>query len=137
MIAELLEQSAATNAFREAVDDFLRSGRGNDRIEITSRAPDVKIARTLTKILEAYPGLEIERVAIDGQSGCEFFRGTASIEAAGGERQVVSFDWDCRWRAEEQGWKDWFGFPDQARAAREFGYDCFRVWGADSPVCTP
>lgn len=137
MIAELLEQSAATDAFRAAVDDFLRSGRGNDRIEIASRAPDVKIARTLTKILEAFPELDIERVTIDGQSGCEFFRGTASIEAAGGGRQVVRFDWDCRWRAEKQGWKDYFGFPDQARAAREFGYDCFRVWEADSPVGAP
>ena len=38
------------------------------------------------------------------------------------------FHWDCKWRAQQQGWVDYFGFPDQTRAAREFGFDCFRSW---------
>ncbi|HEX8695519.1 MAG TPA: hypothetical protein VF746_24110, partial [Longimicrobium sp.] len=40
----------------------------------------------------------------------------------------VRFVWDCKWKAEQHGWHDYFGFPDQGRAAREFGYDCFRAW---------
>ena len=41
---------------------------------------------------------------------------------------TFSFTWCCRWRAEQEGWKDYFGFPDQIRAAREFGWDCFQRW---------
>ena len=33
-----------------------------------------------------------------------------------------------RWRAEQQGWVDAFGFPDQIRAADEFGWNCFHRW---------
>ena len=40
----------------------------------------------------------------------------------------VRFHWDCKWRALQEGWTDYFGFPDQVRAAREFGHDCFRLW---------
>ena len=42
--------------------------------------------------------------------------------------QVFDFVWDCRWRAEREGYVDYFGFPDQARAAREFDWQCFQVW---------
>ena len=44
-----------------------------------------------------------------------------------GERQV-RFHWDCKWRAQQEGWVDYFGFPDQIRAAREFGWRCFERW---------
>ena len=134
MIHQHLQRSAATAAFVAAVDEFLRSGSPNERVHVVRSAPGVKVERTLTKILEMYPELPIERVVIDGSSGCEFFRGTATIETPNEERQVA-FVWDCRWRAEEQGWTDWFGFPDQTRAAREFGYDCFRVWEEERVVC--
>jgi hypothetical protein len=51
----------------------------------------------------------------------------------------VRFYWDCKWKAQEQGWTDYFGFPDQMRAAREFGYDCFRSWNQlqTEPVSVP
>ena len=47
----------------------------------------------------------------------------------------VSFHWDCKWKAMELEWHDYFGFPDQARAAREHPYACFRAWGeVEEPV---
>lgn len=122
-----LQRSAATEPFRDAVSRFLRDGRSSERVSFNLPSPAVKVERTLAKVLEAYPELPIERVEIHASTGCEFFRGTATIHAAGEERSV-KFDWDCRWRAEAQGWRDYFGFPDQARAAREFGWDCFRAW---------
>lgn len=127
MLHQFLDQSQATAAFREAVAHFLRTGQPSPAIQFSSRLPPVKIERTLTKIIEAYPDLPLERVEIDGTSGCEFFRGTATLRAAGEERRV-EFNWDCRWKAMQVGWTDYFGLPDQIRAAREFGYDCFRVW---------
>lgn len=122
-----LQRSRATEPFRDAVARFLRDGRANDRVGFQERSPAIKVERTLTKLLEAYPGLAIERVEIDGASGCEFYRGTATVFTAAEERRV-HFHWDCKWKAEQEGWTDYFGFADQARAAREFGYDCFRSW---------
>ena len=122
-----LQRSAATDGFRQAVSRFLRDGRPCDRVTFNHPSPAVKVERTLARVLQAYPDLAIERVEIQATSGCEFFRGTALVHAAG-ETRRVRFDWDCRWRAEQQGWRDYFGFPDQARAAREFGWDCFRSW---------
>ncbi|CAN5799333.1 hypothetical protein BH23GEM7_BH23GEM7_38130 [soil metagenome] len=127
MLHQFLDQSQATAAFREAVAHFLRTGQPSSAIQFSSRLPPVKIERALTKIIETYPDLSLERVEIDGTSGCEFFRGTATL-SAGGEQRRVEFNWDCRWKAMQVGWTDYFGLPDQIRAAREFGYDCFRVW---------
>lgn len=122
-----LSESKATPEFAECVRLFISESRANGRIEYSPGAPPVKIARTLTKVLEAYPDSVIERVAIDARSGCEFFRG--EIEVTTSERtRRIEFHWDCRWKAEELGWKDYFGFPDQLRAAREYGHDCFRNW---------
>ena len=87
----------------------------------------MKVERTLIKMLEAYPELAIDRVQIRGSSGCEYFSGKLTIGALEGEREI-RFHWDCKWRAQQEGWVDYFGFPDQTRAAREFGYDCFREW---------
>jgi hypothetical protein len=126
-LSTFLQRSAATEAFRDAVRRFQRDGRACERVSFNLPSPAVKVERTLAKVLEAYPELAIERVEIHASSGCEYFRGTATVHAAG-ESRSVKFDWDCRWRAEAQGWRDYFGFPDQARAAREFGWDCFRAW---------
>jgi hypothetical protein len=126
-LSAFLQRSAATESFRQAVGRFLRDGRSCERVSFNHPSPPVKVERTLAKVLEAYPELPVERVEIHASTGCEFFRGTATIHAAGEER-LVRFDWDCRWRAEAEGWRDYFGFPDQARAAREFGWDCFRGW---------
>lgn len=123
----LLSRSAASDPFRAAVERFLRDGRPCDRIRFDARCPPVKVERTLSQVLEVYPTVAIETVEVQGVSGCEFFRGTVVVQAVGEERRV-RFHWDCKWRAEREGWTDYFGFADQARAAREFGYKCFRTW---------
>ena len=122
-----LQRSRATETFRAALGRFLRDGRPNEAVRFHAYSPPVKVERTLTRMLEAYPDLPIERVEIEAVSGCELFRGTLTIVSAGEQRQV-RFHWDCKWRAQQEGWTDYFGFPDQVRAAREFGYDCFRSW---------
>jgi hypothetical protein len=126
-IRDFLQRSSATAAFHDALNAFGRSGAPNDRLAFDAFSPPVKVERTLIKMLEAYPELAIERVEIRGNSGCEYYAGKLTIHALEGERQV-HFHWDCKWRAQQQGWVDYFGFPDQTRAAREFGYDCFREW---------
>lgn len=132
---DFLVRSEATAEFRDALSEFLRTQMPNERITFHLGAPPVKIERVVTKVLESVPDLEIERIEIDGSSGCEYFRGHLTVHA-GGEAHEFRFHWDCRWRAVEQGWTDYFGFADQTRAAREFGYDCFRVWEAlaDAPA---
>jgi len=127
-IQYLIARSGATPEFRAALEEFLASGRPNERIAFDSRrSPSVKVERTLTRLLEMHPELALESVSIVGSSGCEYYRGTLTAVAAGAQHRI-EFYWDCKWRAEQQGWRDAFGFPDQIRAAREFGYDCFREW---------
>lgn len=130
---QFLERSRASEEFRAAVADFQRTGRPSDHLRFEPYSPPVKVERTLTKLLEAFPELAIERLEIRGSSGCEFFRGTLAVWA-GSEERRIRFHWDCRWRALEQGWTDYFGFPDQTRAATEFGYDCFRTWEEEPTV---
>ncbi|MEX2583956.1 MAG: hypothetical protein WD766_11810 [Gemmatimonadota bacterium] len=126
-LIEYLQDSAVTAAFREAAEAFLSSGQPSDRVAFHPHSPPIKIARTLTKALEVYSSLPIESVEVDGRSGCEFFCGDLVVRTA--ERRVrVRFEWNCKWKARELGWVDYFGFPDQTRAAREFGHDCFREW---------
>lgn len=134
-ILDYLARSAASTTFRTAVEHFVRTEQPNAHVAFEPHCPPVKVGRTLIRVLEAYPELEIERVAIDAESGCEFFTGRAVIRAAASSR-VVSFEWNCRWKAEQMGWVDWFGLPDQGRAAREFGHDCFRVWSEEPAVET-
>ena len=122
-----LQRSAASAAFRDAVHRFVRSGRSNEAVVFDRGSPPVKVERALTKLLETAPELVIERVEIRGSSGCEFYRGELTAHTPEGSH-TVRFHWDCKWKAEEQGWTDCFGFPDQIRAARVFGYDCFRAW---------
>ncbi|HEY0016102.1 MAG TPA: hypothetical protein VGC13_07270 [Longimicrobium sp.] len=133
--ADLLDRSAATDSFHEAVTRFLRDGRSSERIAFGHGCPGIKVERALTKVLVEYPGLPIESIEVRGASGCEYFRGRLFVRTATEERRVA-FHWDCKWRAEQEGWTDWFGFPDQGRAAREFGWDCFRAWTEEevSPI---
>jgi hypothetical protein len=131
-ILECLQRSAATDPFRAAVEDFVRTGRSGALLRFGYGCPPVKVERTLMKVLEEYRTLPLESIEVDGASGCEFFRGTAILRAAGEERRV-RFWWDCKWKAQQEGWTDWFGFPDQTRAAREFGHDCFRQF-AEEPA---
>lgn len=126
-ILPYLERSGATEAFREALARFLRTGQPCERIVFEAHCPSVKVQRTLTKVLEEYPALPIESIELRAHSGCEYFRGTAHVHTADGVR-AVRFHWDCKWKAEQMGWTDWFGLADQVRAAQEFGHDCFRTW---------
>jgi hypothetical protein len=126
-----LQLSRAAEPFRAAVDEFLRTGSANERLAFDRRSPAVKVERTLIKLLVEYPHLEIESIEIQGSSGCEYYRGELTLRTAASEHRV-EFHWDCRWRAEENGWLDYFGFPDQIRAAREHGWDCFRAWEESS-----
>ena len=128
MIRAFIERASPTPEFREALIEFVRTGAPSDRVRFDHRSPPVKVERLLTKLLASHPELAIEAVEIDGSSGCEFYRGQAVVMAAGDEALRIRFRWDCRWRAMAEGWTDYFGFPDQTRAAQEFGYDCFQVW---------
>lgn len=127
----LLARSKATEAFKQ---DVLRFAAGTDSPSVTilGYAPRVKVERVLMQLLSAEPDLVIRSAAVRGTSGCSDFTGDVSVETPTGTR-TFSFSWCCRWRAEQEGWKDYFGFPDQIRAAREFGWDCFERWAETAP----
>ncbi len=124
---EYLRAASATPPFRYAVEEFPRTGAPNTRVSFGSGDPAIKVERTITMILRDHADLEIESVEIDAVSGCANYRGIANVRTTSDEVRI-DFDWDCRWKALQLGWTDYFGFPDQARAAREFGFDCFRSW---------
>ena len=125
-LAEILTESRAADAFKSDVIRFLETGQA-ERVAIQGYAPRVKVTRVLKHVLASHPDLDIEQLSIQGQSGCSDFVGTVELATATG-RKKFSFVWCCRWRAEEEGWTDYFGFPDQMRAAREFDWRCFKVW---------
>jgi len=134
-IRDFLARARATEPFRDALLTFLKEGRPNDRIRFNRGSPPVKVERVLTQALAAHPELEIDAVEIEGRSGCEYFRGSLDIEAVG-ETVCIEFHWNCKWKAEQEGWTDAFGMPDQIRAARTFGYECFSEWTEIDPVRT-
>lgn len=122
----LLDRSAASAPFKADVRAFL-AHQPAPRLATVRLTPRVKLARLLTQLLDAEPGLSIERVRVDAVSGCSDFRGTVAVETDAGTR-VFEFVWCCQWRADEEGWRDAFGFSDQIRAAREFDWRCFERW---------
>jgi hypothetical protein len=124
-LADLLGASAATPAFKEAVERLSKQQAPGPAIAMAGGVPPVKALRAIMKLLETSPDLAVDRVRIDARSGCSDFVGSISVNDGA---VVVDFKWDCAWRAEEQGWTDYFGAPDQIRAAREFGYQCFEEW---------
>lgn len=123
---EFFSSSSASAGFKAAVTSVF-SGQANDRVQISGYVPPVKVRRLLTQLMASEPTLPIERVVINGTSGCSDFTGTVRIHTTDGE-QVIDFVWDCRWRAEREGFVDYFGFPDQLRAAQEFDWRCFQRW---------
>ncbi|MGF1572010.1 MAG: hypothetical protein ACFCU1_02970 [Sumerlaeia bacterium] len=124
-----LEGSAATESFVSALQTFHETGKP-DGVIISSNpgAPAVKVARVIQKLLEAHPDWAVAGVNVIGQSGCSDFRGKLHVTLNGGEQKTINFVWDCAWRAQQEGWKSYFGDPDQQRAAREFGYQCFETF---------
>jgi hypothetical protein len=122
----ILSRSCATNRFKADVLAF-SSRAESPSITLVRTVPRIKVIRLINQLLHAHPEWVVDRLRIDGRSGCSDFVGTVTVEG-GGETRVVEFAWDCRWRAEEQGWVDAYGFPDQIRAADEFGWNCFQRW---------
>ncbi len=121
-LEELLAASKASVEFKRAVEE-LSSGVLPDRIETNPGCPPVKVLRFVMKMLEENPTLPIETLKIEAESSCSGFEGHA-IAQPGDHR--IEFEWNCAWRAAEEGWTDAFGDPDQIRAARTLGYQCFR-----------
>lgn len=121
-LEELLDASSASPEFKSAVEQ-LSEGHLCGRIEANEGSPPVKVLRFVMKMLEQNPTTAFESVRIDAESTCSGFSGHA-VAQPGDQR--FEFDWDCAWRAKEEGWVDGFGDPDQIRAARTLGYQCFR-----------
>ena len=121
-----LHAAAAHPDFKAEVIAFV-SGGAASRIELDGHAPRVKVERVLTQLFHAHPDLPIERIRLRGRSGCSDFTGEMTVYARDAEHRFA-FTWCCAWRAEQEGWRDCFGFWDQARAAREFGFRCFSRW---------
>lgn len=127
-LEQILARSMAAEPFKLAVLGY-GATTSAEHILIDGFAPAVKIRRLLTHILATEAHLPIEQVTVRARSGCSDFVGTVKLKTAS-ETHVYNFVWDCRWRAEQQGWTDFFGFPDQIRAAREYDWRCFERWEA-------
>ena len=127
-LEQILAGSMAAEPFKVAVRGYGMASPV-DRIRIDGYAPAVKVRRLLTHILATESHLPIEQVTVRARSGCSDFTGTVKLQTASGTH-VYKFVWDCRWRAEQEGWTDYFGFPDQIRAAREYDWRCFERWEA-------
>lgn len=127
-LEQLLAASRAHDEFKNEVRRFW-AGHPTPRIGVEGHAPVVKVRRLLKQMLSAEADLPIERISLRARSGCSDFAGVVDVHAAG-ERHAFEFVWDCRWKAEQEGWTDWFGLPDQIRAAQEFDWRCFRDWKA-------
>ena len=121
-----LTRSRATETFKTDVRRFCELG-GAERIHVEGYAPRIKVRRLLTQILASEGHLPIERITLRGRSGCSDFVGTVHVHTSQGAH-AYTFVWDCRWRAEQEGWTDCFGLPDQIRAAEEYDWRCFERW---------
>jgi hypothetical protein len=125
-LEKLLAESRAHENFKADVRAFCSRGDA-PRIRVDSYIPHVKVQRLLKQILATEPELPIDGVAVTGSSGCSDFHGTVEAQTHSATH-VFDFGWCCRWRAEQEGWTDYFGFPDQIRAAQEFDWQCFHTW---------
>lgn len=123
-----LEAAAVHPELKQDLLGFLK-GNPTSRLAIEGHAPRVKVERVLTQLFQSAPQLAVDAVRIRGRSGCSDFTGELVVRSGEVERRFA-FTWCCAWRAEQQGWRDCFGFWDQGRAAREFGWDCFQRWEA-------
>jgi hypothetical protein len=122
----ILSASHAAAEFKADLRAF-SAGRPVERIRTVRRSPPVKVMRLLAQLLATQPELEVETVEIAARSGCSDFVGTVVVTTPHGTRGF-EFVWDCRWRAQQEGWTDCLGFPDQIRAAQEFDWRCFSLW---------
>ena len=122
-VEQIIAESAATAPFKDALARFSADNRPSDLIRFNRTGnPPIKVLRAVLGLLESHPELPVEAVEVSGASGCSDYRGSIRAFPSGKEFRFV---WDCAWRARQLGWEDHFGYPDQARAAREFGHRCF------------
>ena len=126
-----LDAAAIHPEFKRELLEFVRGGDAS-RIELEGYTPRVKVERVLTQLFHSHPELPVERVRLRARSGCSDFSGEIVAVTSDAAEHTFSFTWCCSWKAEQEGWKDCFGFWDQARAAREFGWRCFQKWEAVS-----
>ena len=120
-IAELAAQSQATGQFKEALTNLI-NGKDSGLIVHSLGAPRIKLLRVLAKLLEEYPDEPISDVSIQASSSCSGFYGVLTF---GPNASKIEFNWDCAWKAEQEGLQTWYGAPDQTKAAQLFGYQCF------------
>ena len=126
-ILPFLDAAAAHPEFKRDLIAFVK-GADAPRIELKGYTPRVKVERVLTQLFHSRPDLQVERVRLSGRSGCSDFTGEIVAVTSNADEHRFAFTWCCSWKAEQEGWRDCFGFWDQARAAREFGWDCFQRW---------
>lgn len=120
-LKDLLEKSDATESFKRAVRDF-SEGKDSKLIQYSSGSPKIKVLRVLMKLLDECREEPITEVDIQGASSCSSYLGTLTFGPNNGK---IAFNWDCAWKAKQEGLKTWYGAPDQMKAARLFGYQCF------------
>ena len=125
-LEQILARSRAAEEFKSAVRAFCERGHA-EQISVDGYVPAVKVRRVLAHMLASEPELPVQRISVRARSGCSDFTGQVEVNA-GSTTCTFDFVWDCRWRAEQEGWTDYFGFPDQARAAQEFDWRCFQRW---------
>lgn len=123
-LEELLNNSKAEDSFKAAVLAFL-DGKDSDLIKYSYGSPRIKILRVLMKLLEEFPDDAITNVDIQGKSSCSSFAGLLTF---GPDQTKVQFNWDCSWRAKQEGLITWYGQPDQRKAALTYGYQCFEIF---------
>ncbi len=123
----LLAASHAAAAFRTDLAAY-EARQPAGRIAIMGPAPRVKVLRVIAQLLHAEPTLAVDRISVRAASGCADFAGELAATDVSGETHRFQFEWNCEWKARELGYTDYFGFPDQIRAAQEFGWRCFSQW---------
>ena len=126
-LTPVLTASRATAAFGRDVAAFM-SRQPAERVHVSPNSPRVKVLRTIAQLLHAEPTLEIDRVEVRAASGCADFVGVLTATDTSGAQYIFDFEWNCEWKAKQLGYVDGFGFPDQIRAAEEFGWQCFERW---------
>ena len=129
----LLAASRATDAFRTDLAAYA-TRQPADRIATSGASPRVKVLRAIAQLLHAEPDLTVDRVQVRGASGCADFVGQMQVTDADGDVQTFDFAWNCEWKARQLGYLDGFGYPDQIRAANEFGWQCFERWTRAIPA---
>ena len=88
----------------------------------------MKVERVLTQLFHSHPDLpDRAHRARRRAPVAPISVGELTVDA-GDATHRFAFTWCCAWRAREHGWKDCFGFWDQTRAAREYGWRCFERW---------